>query len=438
MTVMHISDLHFGIPDKTLGGYVEHRQMILDSFLNNLSILPSDLLPDVLVITGDIGYSGSEDDYIKAKEFILEIINRLKGKITTNDIIICPGNHDVLIPPKRRRQEARPQKDRLEVEDLEPLTRDNIEASIYKFDNYIKFLKDLNICELENRAMASDGDNAIHYLYGYRELKGIQFIVLNSEWDFFGKDDKNAEGCLRLGADLVADALDYVNDQEDTIKPVIAIFHRPFIPNIHISERNIYKKKDYNNVDYLLNANTDMILNGHVHIGNASSSYGSRAWSFSCGTLHSIDVETPEFWLFKFEGNYYKAIKYKWNFPNARNRKGHWLQDTESDCYEKIWTIGNLNHFETEDQHLQFLERLITDFNNNQISKEEAMNEIQNRFPSLLQSTATRLFDQAILNASNKDLEQNKISINDYQKELTYCDTDNNFENIKEVKEIHE
>lgn len=435
MVVMHISDLHFGIPDSTTGLHVKNREMILDTFFDNLSCLPNDLIPDVLVITGDIGYSGSENDYIEAKKFITKIIEIFKGKITTNDIIICPGNHDVYIPPKKR-QELRPLKDNMDISNIDALTRQNIEASTYKFENYVKFLKDLNICELENRAVESDDSNLTHYLYGYRELKGIQFVVLNSEWDFFGKKDKNAEGCLRLGADLVADALESVNENDDPIKPIIAIFHRPIVPNIHISERNIYKK-DLQNVDYRLNVNTDIILNGHVHIGNVSNSYGSRAWTFSCGTLHSIDVEEPEFWLFKFDNNNYQAIKYKWNLPNARNRKGIWKRDIDNDCNEKIWTIGQPNSFSTEESHFQFLDKLIANYNDKLISKTEAIEQIQNNLPTYLHQAVINLFNKAISNASNKNTEISNTISKGFEKELTIGNIDIT-ENLKEDKTNHE
>ena len=97
MVVMHISDLHFGIPNSTKGNYVRNRKMVLDSFLEHLSKIPPELIPDILVITGDIGYSGSKEDYSEAKMFIKQILDKFHGKLTTNDIIICPGNHDVLI-----------------------------------------------------------------------------------------------------------------------------------------------------------------------------------------------------------------------------------------------------------------------------------------------------------------------------------------------------
>ena len=312
----------------------------------------------------------------------------------------------------------------------------NIASSTYKFKNYVQFLKDLNICELHNKAKIFEDDNSIRYLYGYREIKGIQFIVLNSEWDFFGKADKQAEGCLRLGADLVADALEDIEDSGNSLKPIIAIFHRPIIPNIHISERNYYKN-NLENVDNRLNSSADIILNGHVHIGKFAN-YGKRAWSFSCGTLHSVDVEVPEYWLFEFKNNTYKARKYKWNLPNKRNRNGIWIQDPNDDYSEFVWTLGQINPLDTEEQHFEILMDLIKSYNEQTINRAEAIIKIQEKLPIALQDIASRLFDQAIANASDKNVTANNSLAKGFEKELLLGDKIDFSENSKEDKTKHE
>ena len=82
MVVMHISDLHFGIADVSNNKHIENRKKVLETFLQNFSNLPDDLMPDVLVITGDIGYSGVDSDYQEAKNFIEKLVDSSKNKLS--------------------------------------------------------------------------------------------------------------------------------------------------------------------------------------------------------------------------------------------------------------------------------------------------------------------------------------------------------------------
>lgn len=441
MVVMHISDLHFGVKDNSNGTHIKNREMVLTSFLECLSTLPKDLLPDILVISGDVGFSGKNEEYNKAKTYILEILDRLNGKLTIDDIIICPGNHDVNIPNDRR-VEVRPTKDKLDTSDLEELTRDNIHKSAYKFNNYYLFLKTLGIKPLINQVKEVKS-KCLKYLYGYRFHKGIHFIILNSEWDFGGKNDYSAEGCLRLGADLVADTFEQIAGKENDNEPIIAVFHRPLDPYIHISERNQYNKKDLRNVEYRLNTGVDIILNGHVHTSRADG-LGLRAWRFSCGTIHSNDIETPEFWIFRFEDNYYKSFKYKWCPPNSRYRNGYWKKDVDDDYNEKVWILGENkpNYLSTED--LNELDKIIDKYQQKKISEEEVICFINEKFSKNLKEIIANLFNKAINNSIKykKTIENHDGIGTSYEKnlELKFSETvdDNQVKNNKEDKNINE
>lgn len=68
----HISDLHFGRED----------EQVKISLLNDLELQK----PDIIIISGDMTQRGRTSQYIKAREFLLQ----LKSKF-----IVIPGNHDI-------------------------------------------------------------------------------------------------------------------------------------------------------------------------------------------------------------------------------------------------------------------------------------------------------------------------------------------------------
>lgn len=334
--IMHISDLHFGREDKSTKNYIENRKMLIESFFDSFRQIPDDWKPDILVVTGDVAYTGIQSEYDKAKVFFERFLNLEDQKITKNDIIFCPGNHDVCMPTDRRK-EVRPKKDDHNLKDIDDLTRDNIISSKYKFDAFVKFLHDFGINSMSN----SCNDTEVKYLYGFRKCKNINFIVLNSEWDFQGKEDKNSTGCLRIGADLVDDAFDilygYDSDETDTI---IALFHRP-IGDLHISEHNYYSLDTSINIEARLNMHTDIILNGHKHLSDVNTKL-IRATTYNCGTIHDPDSGEQSFWLFRIQerGNG-ESLKYKWFSPSYKKRHGEWKIDLDSDYNYKSIFIEN-------------------------------------------------------------------------------------------------
>ena len=99
MRVLHISDLHFGtFVDKDTGklkyahvfttaGKIDPRG------LYSILIADPELTdpPDLVVISGDIAWSGTPEDYAYATEFV----KLLRKAWPKSHFVITPGNHDV-------------------------------------------------------------------------------------------------------------------------------------------------------------------------------------------------------------------------------------------------------------------------------------------------------------------------------------------------------
>ena len=97
MNILHLSDLHFGIVNSGDTEFCSH--YFCDDATNkpNPSKLQELLCthisnpPDFLIISGDVGWSCIDDDYIYARNFLDLILS----KWHSTEIIITPGNHDV-------------------------------------------------------------------------------------------------------------------------------------------------------------------------------------------------------------------------------------------------------------------------------------------------------------------------------------------------------
>ena len=91
MNLLHISDLHFNYrEDKTEQSRSKNHMANLIAYLSTLA---KEMKFDYIFITGDIGFSGSHDDYSEMKVFVDKLLTALT--IDKHHVFLCPGNHDV-------------------------------------------------------------------------------------------------------------------------------------------------------------------------------------------------------------------------------------------------------------------------------------------------------------------------------------------------------
>src|SRR5687768_15220333 len=97
MRIYHLSDIHYGrrdlakYPTESAHYWAENKRTPKPAVLANLLIAEArDRKPDVIVVSGDIGWSGAKDDYGYALDFFRRLRSQVKAPI-----VVCPGNHDV-------------------------------------------------------------------------------------------------------------------------------------------------------------------------------------------------------------------------------------------------------------------------------------------------------------------------------------------------------
>lgn len=298
IVILHISDLHFGIEndksEKTK--YVRIRQReIIDSLINTLcddKTVPKNWKPDVIVISGDIAWSGQDSEYQLYKESFVKPLTTALG-ISDDYIITCPGNHDIIrdnVEEISRLPVDRPDSD------VKEINRKNIKNRKLHFDGYVKEL-------------CNDDPNELCKLYNYPEWPWISFLSLNSAWDC--RDDYD-EGRLRVSLPLLEDLVDKLPKGNEHY--VISIFHHPHVvvtDNIieydNFSHRQVIKskKRQWLHISecesdipgsrcfasYLEDKST-FILNGHIHKETIPKKT-NKAIHLISGTLYSTD--TPRY-----------------------------------------------------------------------------------------------------------------------------------------------
>jgi DNA repair exonuclease SbcCD nuclease subunit len=87
MKILHLSDMHFKDTDVS-------QDIVLSSLKSKLKeIVKTEDCPNLILITGDIAFSGKKEEYEKASSFINEILALCK--LGRDEVLVIPGNHDV-------------------------------------------------------------------------------------------------------------------------------------------------------------------------------------------------------------------------------------------------------------------------------------------------------------------------------------------------------
>lgn len=89
INILHISDVHF--PSEGL--ILTERELRMGTIELLKSIKDEDIF---FLISGDITFKGNADGYTEATAFFKEVIKQSDGKIKSENILLCPGNHDIV------------------------------------------------------------------------------------------------------------------------------------------------------------------------------------------------------------------------------------------------------------------------------------------------------------------------------------------------------
>ncbi len=231
VNLLHLSDLHFGVEaslDYTDTAKAQ-RKNTLDALIKTLQELDTEWRPDVVVISGDIGWQGVQEDYQEAKAWLEEKLLKELG-LTPKDLVVCAGNHDI---NRKLTFGMKPPSSSKEADVW--LAIENLDNFLRPFKAFETFCVDLKIPEL------NIGKEPFYFI-GHRNLKakGLRFVVLNSAWFARGGEDKD-KLWIGLPQLKVMRAASQLADPEqyDTGLITVAVLHHP--PNwLNDSETSSY------------------------------------------------------------------------------------------------------------------------------------------------------------------------------------------------------
>lgn len=307
--ILHLSDLHFGYYNHSLRGtpeqdkkeYFDIIQNKLFDFLKSYIQINDNI--DIIAITGDISYQNDSEGYDDFESWLKALCHKdvLDLDITKN-VIMCVGNHDSGYEKRSEfgihsNEEAEKDKTLKDKSVDYILSIDNISQRQEQFRLFNNVCSNLGIEGLINFDMPSS-KTPIRYLFGKREIRGINFIVLNTAWNSFpqrtkdGKDNGYNHGQLFLGRRLIRNFLPQKKDQKTTI----TLFHHP-LSWLHETESRTYGEDQELPIFKSVREISDIILNGHVH-GKIEPPdvLANKTLVFSGGTLNTNDSM-----IFQFE-----------------------------------------------------------------------------------------------------------------------------------------
>ena len=215
---------------------------------------------DFILFTGDLVFSGTCPENFEKACFVL--LNRMAEDLNLDkeNIIICPGNHDIdrdkIHSALYDYFDNRIGSSNKELNDFYMNKPDIFLDSVKPLDNYRNFVKGFY--------KDDDSVNIIKDLYSihYRELDGnsIGFVCLNSPW----LSNINKSNSEDLGNLMIPSAV---------LEEISNLLHKGLTKKILLLHHPLYFLKDDNRyeIENCVYNNFDMLFYGHVHKINSMS-----------------------------------------------------------------------------------------------------------------------------------------------------------------------
>lgn len=245
MNILHITDFHYS-------NEISLQKRVLKSIINSIS--EQNIKIDLIFFTGDLVQSGNKIENFQTARIVLFDELSSKLKVEKENIIFCPGNHDIdrnaIHSAMKSFIDGNISSDKSLNEFYKKKTDSAYLDSVKPSSNFYSFLKECHPVD----------DSNIHrelYSIHFRVVKGekIGVVCLNSGWlssidkEKSGKDDK---GNLLIPYNLLEDAK---RDLGSVQKKVVLIHH----PLYFLNEFNFY------GVERFIHNEFDLMFSGHVH-----------------------------------------------------------------------------------------------------------------------------------------------------------------------------
>jgi formylglycine-generating enzyme required for sulfatase activity/predicted MPP superfamily phosphohydrolase len=306
MSWVHLSDLHFRAEDQPAWD----ADIVLRGLLEDLQARMRDqaFSPDLILVSGDIAYSGAPAEYALAAKFFDDLL--AATGLPRERLFLVPGNHDVardqISFSARAIAAAITGRDSANEVLAGPQSR---QLMLARFQGYAAFVNDVTCGHLP-----FDDE---HYFYVHHlPLAGRQVAILglNSAWLARGGEEDRHR--LVLGERQVRDALEMAKDAELRI----ALLHHPF-DWLHDSDRA--------DCEALLTQACDFVLHGHQSRTGLTlqQTPDAKAWVFAAGASYATRQSHNSYSLVQFDPESEEGTVYFRTWSDQRG--GFWAADTQ-------------------------------------------------------------------------------------------------------------
>lgn len=237
ITIVHLSDIH--VKEDRVS---EFRKRV-DALFSDLDELK--VMPDFLVVSGDIAYSGKAEEYRIADKVLFAPFAE-RYKLQPDQVVLCMGNHDI-----NRAKIDQLSKGGL-LKQLEEATESPYDIPSDRFRNSVS-----SFCELAGK-YSGDGSNTFGFVVEPIEGVNVGFASINSALTCFDEEkpcgmlhltrmqvEKLTEGCkscaLRIG--VMHHPIDWLSplDKESNIPDILHEFQLILTGHLHRSNSQLEK-----------------------------------------------------------------------------------------------------------------------------------------------------------------------------------------------------
>ena len=327
--LVHLSDIHITSQEDPITSRCSN---IVDAIKNSEYSLDA----CVIVVTGDIAFAGSEEQYLIAIDFLDDVKRLLSENLSSAvgistvpvHVVAVPGNHDCDFTKVGELRDILVKS--ILNDSSKSKSHDLVAHCTAVQDPFFDFLEAVETLPKES----SHQDYATQLCYEYNLLVGdsrVKFLCYNTAWL---SQLQESQGQLFFPADAVTS-----NHEEFDL--VIASFHHPY---------NWIESNAARRFRERVESSADIILTGHEHVVSMRDQEGRRGQRNTClegGVLQdSFALEDSEFNLLLFDTELHqrKFGHYRWD--------GHSYVLAEHSSYGDqgnglAWTDYRVNEFRT-------------------------------------------------------------------------------------------
>lgn len=283
--IVHLSDMHISKRNTVL---IENKSIIANTIYNN----SAEYDKVIIIVSGDIAFSGNAEEYTLASELFTEIKNKFLDTNKKVDFLICPGNHDCNFKKNSKMREL------------------IIESGANDFDDEI--LDTLTKIQLEFNEFVNSFDNSEYKkILDSKLLKVLRTEIDGKEHNFFlynsafASELKEEMGKLKLPHQYWDRAIEKLNSKADAIN--IAIMHHPF---------HWFNNLNYNEIEQFFMNNFNFVFLGHEHYEEHYDKINDRG---SCSIMKASEFSNDNhiggfsIYSFDYTNNDKKSINFSWN-----------------------------------------------------------------------------------------------------------------------------